>query len=147
MKRSIARSSLGDLDALTRVALFVDSVPVVEFGLGDRLRADSRSAVQKLRDLKYQVAILSGDSHRSVQGIARDLEVPVRIYSEVSPEEKGKLIQLNPVSIVVGDGANDVIALASASIGIAVHGGMEISFKAADVFNTTPRINAGDSTY
>jgi P-type E1-E2 ATPase len=39
---------------------------------------------------------------------------------------------------MIGDGANDAIALSQAQVGVAVLGAMDISLRAADVYLTTP---------
>jgi len=40
--------------------------------------------------------------------------------------------------MMIGDGANDAIALSHAHVGVAVLGAMDISLRAADVYLTTP---------
>jgi P-type E1-E2 ATPase len=42
----------------------------------------------------------------------------------------------------VGDGANDALALASASVGVAASGGVELSLKACDIYLTTPGLKS-----
>jgi Cu2+-exporting ATPase/Cu+-exporting ATPase len=55
----------------------------------------------------------------------------------VSPEEKVRKVK-GPRSVMIGDGANDAMALGSAGVGIAVSGAMDISLRASDVYLTTP---------
>jgi Cu2+-exporting ATPase/Cu+-exporting ATPase len=43
---------------------------------------------------------------------------------------------------MIGDGANDSIALSSADTGIAVYGAMDISLRAADVYLTLPGLSS-----
>ena len=45
------------------------------------------------------------------------------------------------ISLAIGDGANDAIALASADTGIAVFGAMDISLRAADVYLSLPGLS------
>jgi Cu2+-exporting ATPase len=47
---------------------------------------------------------------------------------------------------MVGDGANDALALATASVGIAAQGGMEASLQAADGYSSLPGISGVEAT-
>lgn len=109
--------------------------------LGDELREDSAEEIRALKSLGLTSWILSGDTRSAVDqaaeplGIARENRLP-----EHDPEAKFRILSAHPGSIMVGDGANDSIALAAASVGIAVQGGVELSMKAADVYLTTSGI-------
>ena len=50
------------------------------------------------------------------------------------------MFEISANSIMIGDGANDAMALSKAFVGVAVHGSMDISLRAADVYLTTPGI-------
>ncbi len=132
----------------TEVGLFIDQKCVAMFLLGDRLRLDSLSAVQALNRLGISVKILSGDSRAVVESVATQLKIGTNsvqpgefIYADMTPEQKGKVVKTESNCLMIGDGANDMVALAEASVGVSVHGGMEISLRAADVFNTAPGMN------
>jgi Cu2+-exporting ATPase/Cu+-exporting ATPase len=52
----------------------------------------------------------------------------------VTPEQKGFLVGEADHAMMVGDGANDALALTKAHVGVAVLGSMDISLRAADVY-------------
>jgi heavy metal translocating P-type ATPase len=135
--------SLSDSTALagTHVAIYRDEKRVGRIILGDTLRSDSIHAVQALRARRLGVRILSGDCKAAVQDIARQLGVSRdAAISEASPERKSELIQKWPHAVMVGDGANDAVALASAYVGVAVHSSLEASMRAADVYQNVPGV-------
>jgi Cu2+-exporting ATPase len=85
--------------------------------------------------------LLSGDHAGPAEWIAAKVGVDAsHCVAAASPEVKRQVVQAHPGAIMVGDGANDAIALAAADVGIAAHGGMEISLRAADVFLGSPGV-------
>lgn len=127
------------------VAIFRNEIKVGQMTFQDSVRAGSTESIGRLMKLGYQVKILSGDSSLTVRKIAEIVGVPQeQALGELSPEEKSKIVlnsrhssNLAPskragLTMMVGDGANDAVALAAADVGIAVQSGIELSLRAAD---------------
>jgi Cu2+-exporting ATPase len=112
-------------------------------GLGDSIRADSADALQQLARLGWKAGILSGDHPDVVMETARQLKFPFEaVTGSASPEQKLETVRRGgngsaPI-VMIGDGVNDSAALASATVGIAVHGGAEASLAAAPVYLGKP---------
>lgn len=124
---------------INRDGIFEDNIKVADFKLADAVRSDTPTALRKLQSHSVSVQILSGDRPEVVQKIAQEISLPAdQARSELSPEEKSQLIQSTPHSLMVGDGANDAMALSQADVGVAVLGAMDISLRAADVYLTIP---------
>jgi manganese/zinc-transporting P-type ATPase C len=105
--------------------------------LQDSLRAEAREAVLALRARAMRnVIMLSGDHPEPTRVIAESLGVR-HYYAEMLPEDKAALIRSlkaeGRVVAMVGDGANDALALNEADVGMAVPGGAELAVEAADV--------------
>ncbi len=121
------------------VFVAVDRNVVAVAGVGDALRADALSAVQRLQQQGWQVGILSGDHPKVVANVAKQLGIsPELVRGGVMPEEKVAVLKASKDAVMVGDGVNDSAALAFASVGIAVHGGSETSLQAAPVYLGRP---------
>ena len=79
--------------------------------------------------------MLTGDNKESAKIIGEELGIK-EIISNVTPEEKlNKIKELNTNKncMMVGDGVNDSPALKTATIGVSVHGGTDISQDSADI--------------
>ncbi|HEY6077721.1 MAG TPA: cation-translocating P-type ATPase, partial [Polyangiaceae bacterium] len=110
---------------------------------GDTLRPEARVKLSELSALGFSFQILSGDHQSVVGSVARELGIgESRAFGGRSPEAKlqhiAELRRRGERVIMVGDGVNDAAAMASASVGMAVHGGAETCLRAADVFATRP---------
>ncbi|MDR3608587.1 MAG: heavy metal translocating P-type ATPase [Oligoflexia bacterium] len=134
-----ALRSAGDSGAenedTTQVVIEKNGKPIDRILLGDALRKDARKSVLALKRMGLRVGILSGDRRPAVLKVAKEIQIdPENAISSATPESKSELIQTLPFGLMVGDGANDAVALAAAYVGVAVHSGMEISMRAADVY-------------
>lgn len=131
-------------DALTPVWIAVDGRVLAAAGLADRLRSEAKASVAQLQGLGFEVHVLSGDHPAVVSAVGRALGLePEVCHGGQSPEEKLARIQAAREEadvVMVGDGVNDAAALAAATVGVAVHGGAETCFAAADVFLQRPGI-------
>ena len=91
--------------------------------LSDEVRPGAKGAVAALKDLGIQVELLSGDHPNRVAVIAKELGIET-YRGGVTPEQKLELLQVaDQVTAMVGDGINDVAALARADVGIAMGSG------------------------
>ncbi|KAH8726271.1 E1-E2 ATPase-domain-containing protein [Phaeosphaeriaceae sp. PMI808] len=133
---------------LTAFCFTINEEVVAVLGLRDTLRPDSLDTVAQLQQQGLHVHILSGDDDGAVHAIAAQLSIPDnRIRSRCSPGGKQAYIKdllatpsssskgrsRTPVVMFVGDGTNDAIALAQATIGVHVSTGTDIAQSAADV--------------
>lgn len=129
-------------DALTPVWIAVDGRVVAVAGLADRIRSEARTSLDRLRSMGFEVAVLSGDHPSVVRSVGRQLGLDdATIEGGLSPEDKLARVEARSGAVVmVGDGVNDAAALAAATVGVAVHGGAETCFAAADVFLQKPGV-------
>ncbi len=109
--------------------------------LEDQIRPEAKKTIQLLKSLQLNLWLLSGDLKAPVLQAASTVGIQENhCLFEASPEEKSRVIQEHSPALMVGDGANDAIALAQAFVGVAVHGGVEISLQAADIYMRPPGI-------
>jgi Cu2+-exporting ATPase/Cu+-exporting ATPase len=136
-----AAEGSGSQESATVVELMRSGERVGRVSLGDRVRHDSAEAVSRLKALGIEPRLVSGDGDAPARAVARATGIgPDAVLARVTPEGKGRLLADAPRALMVGDGANDAIALAAAYVGFAVQGGMEISLRAAGAYSTRPGV-------
>lgn len=105
-------------------------------GLSDVIREESREAIKKLRDMGFQIVMITGDNEATARSVAEELGID-RYFSEVLPDQKSekiKELQREGRKVaMVGDGVNDAPALAQADVGIAIGAGTDVAVETADV--------------
>ncbi len=116
--------------------IFENDELLARFEVSDQTRPESAAVIERLKK-SYALHLLSGDKKSIVESLGSKLAIN-STYSEQSPEAKSEIVLNSPHSLMIGDGANDAIALSKSKVGIAVHGSMALSLKAADVYVVTP---------
>ncbi len=114
----------------------VDGRPAAILAVSDPIKPTTPKAIEALHALGLKVAMVSGDSRRTAEAIARRLGID-EVVAEVMPEGKVETIRRLKAAhgglAFVGDGINDAPALAEADVGIAVGNGTDVAIEAADV--------------
>ncbi len=125
----------------TELEVLKNNQSVGRIVLNDQIRPESKSMVEKLRSIELTPWILSGDHTIPVQQTARIVGIKAgNCIAQASPEMKSEWVRSQNPALMIGDGANDALALAQASVGIAVRSGVEISLQASDIYLRTPGV-------
>ncbi|MDX1600505.1 MAG: heavy metal translocating P-type ATPase [Anaerolineales bacterium] len=118
------------------VFLIEDEKIVGGLALADVIRTESREAVDRLHEMGFEIAILTGDSEAVARSVADELGID-RYFAEVLPEDKDKKVremQSEGRSVaMVGDGVNDAPALTRADVGIAIGSGTDVAIESAGI--------------
>ena len=103
--------------------------------LADKIKPESKEAVEKLKKMGIKCMMLTGDSRVVAEIVAEELGLD-EFFAEVLPHEKAEIIrkvQERFVVAMVGDGINDAPALAQADVGIAIGAGTDVAIETADI--------------
>jgi P-type Cu+ transporter len=128
----------GRLAAEGHTPLFV----ALDGGLGglvtvaDPVKPESAEAVARLRRLRLETVLLTGDTSATAGAVGRAVGVD-RVVADVLPEAKlaeiRRLQDQGRVVAMVGDGLNDAPALAQADVGVAMGTGTDVAMEAGAV--------------
>jgi len=114
----------------------IDDQIVAHFELEDTIREDAKEAISYIKELGVEVIMLTGDHQESANSVASQVGID-KVYAKLLPSQKAKLIQDlqkdGKITVMVGDGINDAIALAQSNIAIAMGNGADVAINVSDV--------------
>ncbi|MDO8601633.1 MAG: heavy metal translocating P-type ATPase [bacterium] len=123
-------------EAKTVVGVVADSALLGFIAIADAAKADSVSAIEKLKAAGIEVAMITGDNQRTADAIAKQLGIST-VFAHVLPGEKAgivKKLQSEGKKVAfVGDGINDAPALTQADLGIAMGTGTDIAIESGNI--------------
>lgn len=127
---------------LTTLVITRDSIPVIIFGLSVQIRPEAIRVIANLKARDIAVHLVSGDQNMAVKTVAATVGIPPEnAVGERTPSEKRDYVAAIMKDkrrhvVFCGDGTNDAVAVAQATVGIQMGGGntgSDITQGAADV--------------
>jgi P-type Cu+ transporter len=123
-------------DGKTPLWVAIDSRLRGVIGVADTIKPSSVEAIRKMRVEGLRVVMLSGDSERTANAIARRVGID-EVIAGVLPAGKVDAIKrlqaAKRVVAMVGAGVTDAPALAQADVGLTMASGADIAMEAGDV--------------
>lgn len=123
-------------DGKTVMFLAIDGKLSGVLAVADTIKDTSIEAVERLKNMGINVAMLTGDNKRTAYAIARKLGIEM-VFAEVLPSDKARIIESlrkeGRTVAMVGDGVNDAPALIQADVGIAIGSGTDIAKEAGGI--------------
>ncbi len=127
----------------TTSLLFTESGVLANITFEDVLRPESKTLIEGLKRRGIQPIILSGDAEAAVGKVA--FELGIREYhSHLMPMEKEALVKQyseKGVTLFIGDGINDTVALQRAAVGVSLAEGTSAAQENSDVVLTRGGLN------
>ena len=120
----------------TTVGMIQDGKLVGFITLQDTVRPEAKRAIDDLKALQVLPVMLTGDKTSTAAAIAQSMGIN-KVFAESLPTDKVNVvknyIQQNKKVLMIGDGINDAPALATATIGVSMGDGTDVSLETADI--------------
>ena len=128
-----------EIDENSENSLFffaINNKLVAKFELSDTIREGTKEVIEEIQNMGISVVMLTGDHEQSAYKVANKVGI-TEVYSKLLPQDKSTRIEKfqteGEVVVMVGDGVNDVIALAQSNISIAMGQGADVAISVSDV--------------
>ncbi len=120
----------------TQYIFSIDKNIIANFELKDELKDDAKELIEYLKGQKIETIMLTGDNSFVASSIAEKLEI-TNFKANLTPKDKANFIKelknSGKIVIMVGDGVNDSVALASSDVAIAMGNSADVSMMVSDV--------------
>ena len=118
---------------------------VAVYELSDKIKDEAKGLVHELQKRGVEVVMLTGDHGMIAKRVAKEVGIKNFLY-EQTPEDKSKYVEMlhhkDKKVVMVGDGVNDILALANADIGIVMGSGSDIAIDVGDIVLLNNSLNA-----
>ncbi len=125
-----------EADAKTVIAVAHNGALFGLIAVADRLKQDSKVAIERLRAEGIETVMITGDNRKTAEAIAKEIGID-RVFAEVLPQDKAEQVRELQKGgrrvAFVGDGINDAPALVQADLGIAIGTGTDIAIEAGNI--------------
>jgi P-type Cu+ transporter len=123
-------------DGKTAMFVVIDGKPAGILAVADPIKSTTAEATGELHALRLQIVMLTGDSRRTADAVAKQLGID-SVEAEIDPAGKvayvRKLRAEGGHVAMAGDGINDAPALAEAEVGIAMGTGTDVAMQSAGI--------------
>lgn len=111
---------------------------VARYKVADAIKEDAKETIEKIKAADVDVYMLTGDSREVAEEVAKAVGLePDKVYSEIRPEDKCRVIEdlqrQGKKVAFAGDGINDSPALSQADFAIAMGEGADVAKSLADI--------------
>lgn len=131
-----SRVKLLEEDGKTLMFVAIDGKAAGVVAVADPIKETAKLAIEGMKRLGIEVALISGDNQKTVEAIGKKLGIE-RLFAEIFPEDKARYVKSlqdeGKFVAMVGDGVNDAPALAQANIGIAIGAGTDVAIETANI--------------
>ncbi|WP_407409899.1 heavy metal translocating P-type ATPase [Methanobrevibacter sp.] len=128
-----------ELEKLSKTIIFLAQDKSVKgiLSLSDKIKANSKRAIDELHKMGVKTYMLTGDNESTALNVANEVGID-NVRAGVLPENKLEIVKETQANhtkkvLFVGDGINDAPALTQADIGVAMGNGTDIAMESGDI--------------
>lgn len=142
-----------DIDFTTFRTIYsfsVDKKIVAIFELSDEIKDDAKELIDYLKSKNIKSVMLTGDNGFVAKEVANEIKID-EFYFNQTPQNKAdfikKLKEDGKIVVMVGDGVNDSVALASSDVAIAMGNSADVSMLVSDIVILNSKLKALEDTF
>lgn len=117
------------------IYIIKNDVLIATIDIEDDIKPDAKKVITYFNESNINTSLLSGDKKAKTEAVAKELGIKT-VYSEQMPDSKLNIIENlsnKDLTAMVGDGINDALALAQASVGISLSKATQAAIHSAEI--------------